>query len=184
MIESFELARKAGFRHINTDLIAGLPTDTVESFKKTLDAICELSPESITVHTLALKRSSKLTLEGKGVSTDNGDNAAGMLEYCESKLTGCGYHPYYLYRQTRMEGNLENVGWSKEGYDGIYNVFVMDETHTIIGCGAGAVTKLKVPGSESLTRIFNYKYPYEYIKDFDEMLRRKDGVRTFYDELS
>ena len=182
--EAYELARNLGFDHINMDLIAGLPTDTTESYRSTLDKICELDPESITVHTLALKRSSKLTLQGSGVTDESGKAAYEMLAYGEKKLTKSGYIPYYLYRQSRMEGNLENVGWSKKGYEGIYNVFVMDETHTIIGCGAGAVTKLKVPGRDSLTRIFNYKYPYEYINGFDEMLKRKDQVRTFYDELS
>ncbi|MBR2176499.1 MAG: coproporphyrinogen dehydrogenase HemZ [Clostridia bacterium] len=183
-IKAYELAVKTGFKHINTDLIAGLPTDTLPSFVSTLDRICRLNPASITVHTLALKRSSRLTLQGQGVQTDGAGCAADMLRYCEQKLTGSGYHPYYLYRQTRMEGNLENVGWSAEGFDGIYNVFVMDETHTIIGCGAGAVTKLKVPGGEELSRIFNYKYPYEYISGFDEMLKRKEQVREFYDKLS
>lgn len=183
-IEAFELARRIGLGHINMDLIAGLPTDTVPGFTKTLDRICDLNPESVTVHTLALKRSSRLNLEGRGVNTENGDNAAGMLTYCKEKLTGCGYHPYYLYRQTRMEGNLENVGWSRDGFDGIYNVFVMDETHTILGCGAGAVTKLKDPNSEQLERIFNYKYPYEYISGFEEMLKRKERVKEFYDKLS
>ena len=183
-IDAYKMAEKIGFRHINMDLIAGLPCDTPESFINTLNTICELSPASITVHTLALKRSSRLTLEGRGVTTETGNYAAGMLEYCEKKLTESGYHPYYLYRQTRMEGNLENVGWSKDGFDGLYNVYVMDETHTIIGCGAGAVTKLKVPDSEIITRIFNYKYPYEYINGFDEMLKRKEQVREFYDELS
>ncbi len=182
--DSFRLARQLGFRHINTDLIAGLPSDSVESFRDTLDRICELSPESVTVHTLALKRSSRLTLEGAGTSSDSGAAAAGMLEYCEKRLMENSYHPYYLYRQTRMQGNLENVGWSKGGFDGIYNVFVMDETHTIVGCGAGAVTKLKEPCSDSLKRIFNYKYPYEYINGFEEMLKRKDQVKSFYDELS
>lgn len=183
-INAYKMAEGIGFRHINMDLIAGLPTDTPDSFINTLDTICELSPASITVHTLALKRSSRLTLEGRGVTTENGDYAARMLEYCEKKLTESRYHPYYLYRQTRMEGNLENVGWSKEGFDGLYNVYVMDETHTIIGCGAGAVTKLKVPHGETITRIFNYKYPYEYINGFDEMLKRKEQVKEFYDELS
>lgn len=183
-VEAYQLARKIGFRHINMDLIAGLPTETAQSFIDTLDRLCELDPESITVHTLALKRSSRLTLQGRGVQTDNGGNAAKMLDYCGKKLPEYGYAPYYLYRQTRMEGNLENVGWSKKGFEGIYNVFVMDETHTIIGCGAGAVTKLKTPSSDALTRIFNYKYPYEYINGFDEMLKRKDQVREFYDELS
>ncbi len=184
ILDAFALARRIGFQHINMDLIAGLPTETTDSFVSTLDKICTLDPESITVHTLALKRSSKLTLEGAGVRTEGETTAAKMLRYCEKKLTGCGYIPYYLYRQSRMEGNLENVGWSKKGKEGIYNVFVMDETHTIIGCGAGAVTKLKTPGTESLVRIFNYKYPYEYINGFEEMLKRKEQVRAFYDELS
>lgn len=183
-LSAYRLARELGFRHINMDLIAGLPTETPESFIDTLDRLCVLDPESITVHTLALKRSSRITLEGRGVQTDSGNAAAKMLSYCEKKLTDEGYIPYYLYRQSRMEGNLENVGWSKPGFEGIYNVYVMDETHTIIGCGAGAVTKLKTPGSESLSRIFNYKYPYEYISGFEEMLNRKEQVRQFYDELS
>ena len=183
-IDAYKLARKVGFKHINMDLIAGLPTDTVESFKYTLDKICELSPESVTVHTLAMKRSSRLTQEGNSLETEKEVPAAKMLRYCESKLTETGYHPYYLYRQTRMEGNLENVGWAKDGFDGIYNVFVMDETHTILGCGAGAVSKLKKPCSEELSRIFNYKYPYEYINGFEEMLRRKEQVKEFYDELA
>lgn len=180
-IEAYKLARSLGFRHINMDLIAGLPTDTPESFRSTLDRICELDPESITVHTLALKRSSRLNLSG----SKTGEGYAGeMLDYVQEKLFSRGYHPYYLYRQTRMEGNLENVGWSKTDFDGIYNIYVMDETHTIIGCGAGAVTKLRDPHSTELSRIFNYKYPYEYINGFDEMIKRKDQVVDFYDKLS
>ena len=131
-----------------------------------------------------MKRSSRLNLQGASVNTNGEIPAAGMLRYCENKLTQEEYHPYYLYRQTRMEGNLENVGWAREGYDGLYNVFVMDETHTVIGCGAGAVTKLKKPLSEELERIFNYKYPYEYINGFSEMLNRKERVKSFYAELA
>ena len=182
-IKAYELARKLGFRHINMDLIAGLPSDTPESFADTLDRIIQLAPESITVHTLALKRSSRLNMEGRVVMGGTSP-AAQMLDYCEKNLNENLYIPYYLYRQSRMEGNLENVGWSKPGFEGIYNVFVMDETHTIIGCGAGAVTKLKQPGGESLSRIFNYKYPYEYIGGFEEILNRKEQIREFYDELS
>lgn len=183
-LEAYHLARQVGFGHINMDLIAGLPTESVESFVNTLDTLCELSPESITVHTLAMKRSSRLTMQGREVNTGSEPPAAGMLRYCEHKLVQEGYHPYYLYRQTRMEGNLENVGWSKEGFEGLYNVFVMDETHTVLGCGAGAVTKLKKPGSEELERIFNYKYPYEYMNGFQEMLNRKERVTSFYAELA
>lgn len=183
-LKAFEFAREVGFTHINMDLIAGLPTESVDSFINTLDTLCNLKPESITVHTLAMKRSSRLNLQGASIETNGEGPAVGMLRYCESKLFKEGYHPYYLYRQTRMEGNLENVGWSKEGYDGLYNVFVMDETHTVLGCGAGAVTKLKNPNSEELERIFNYKYPYEYINGFSEMLNRKERVKSFYAELA
>ena len=91
------------------------------------------------------------------------------------------YLPYYLYRQTRMVGNLENTGWSKKGMESLYNIFVMDETHTILGCGAGAVTKLKDPYSGYLKRIFNFKYPYEYINCYEEQLHRKDEICSFYE---
>ena len=183
-LEAFSLARETGFKHIKMDLIAGLPTEKPESFIATLDKLCSLSPESITVHTLAMKRSSRLTQQGRELDTDGEPPAAAMLRYAEKKLVSEGYHPYYLYRQTRMEGNLANVGWAKQGYDGLYNVYVMDETHTVLGCGAGAVSKLKKPASEMLERIFNYKYPYEYINGFDEMLRRKERVKVFYAELA
>ena len=103
-----------------------------------------------------------------------------MLEYAEQRLSDLDYIPYYLYRQSRMAGNLENVGWSKRGYECLYNVFVMDETHTIFGCGAGAVTKLKSPSKDYLKRIFNFKYPYEYIDRFGEMLTRKEETYDFY----
>lgn len=165
------------------DLITGLPKDTPETFKYTLDTLCDLSPASITVHTLAMKRSSFLTLGGALVKTGAEPPAAIMMKYCEEKLPQFGYHPYYLYRQSRMEGNLENVGWSKDGFDGLYNVYVMDETHTILACGAGGVSKLREPGVNHLERIFNYKYPYEYINGFDEMLRRKEQIKTFYGNL-
>ncbi len=178
--EAYRLAYDAGFRHINMDLITGLPKDTPDSFKYTLDTVCDFSPASITVHTLAMKRSSGLTLGGVSVKTGTDPPAAVMMRYCEDKLPISGYRPYYLYRQSRMEGNLENVGWSKEGFDGLYNVYVMDETHTILACGAGGVSKLREPGVNRLERIFNYKYPYEYINGFDEMLKRKEQVKKFY----
>ena len=91
-----------------------------------------------------------------------------------------GMEPYYLYRQSRTVGNQENVCWSKPGYEGLYNVYIMDETHTILGCGAGAVSKLKQPGTDYLERIFNYKFPYEYHSGLEEMLKRKDAVPEFY----
>ena len=177
----FKQARECGFDHINMDLIAGLPGDTAESFKKTLDGITALSPESITIHTLSMKRASDLTQNGKMIDKHEAEEAEHMLTYADEALHKNGYAPYYLYRQSRMVGNLENTGWSKPGKEGYYNVFIMDETQTIIACGAGAVTKLSASMSD-IERIFNFKYPYEYIDRFDEILRRKEGIERFYDK--
>lgn len=180
-IEAFELARKVGFNNINTDLIAGLPTETADSFKSTLNRIVELNPECITIHTLSMKRSSSLTQNGSTINREDAERTAEMLSYSNNVLTQNDYLPYYLYRQSRMVGNLENTGWSKNGFESLYNIFVMDETHTILGCGAGAVTKLKRFGTTYLERIFNFKYAYEYIDRFDEILSRKKSICTFYD---
>lgn len=180
---SFELARKTGFEHINTDLIAGLPGDSTESFARTMEGICSLSPESITVHTLSMKRSSQLTGENMQILREDSQRVSSMLSDAYSSMNRCGYAPYYLYRQSRMLGNMENTGWSKPGFEGIYNVFIMDETHTILACGAGAVTKLKDPRSERIERIFNFKYPYEYNARFEELTQRKDAIYTFYNDI-
>lgn len=183
-ITAYRLARQVGFKHINMDLIAGLPCDSFDSFKATLDSIIALDPESITVHTLSMKKSSFLTEKGLLVYKDDADRTSKMLDYCQDKLTDNGYLPYYLYRQSRMVGNLENVGWAKKGFEGLYNVYVMDETHTILACGAGAVTKLKQYGGEYLERIFNYKYPYEYIDGFDTLIKRKEAIYPFYQKYN
>ena len=110
------------------------------------------------------------------------DDAVRMVRLSASLLPAHGYAPYYLYRQSRTVGNQENVGWSKPGYEGLYNVYIMDETHTILGCGAGAVSKLKQPGTDYLERIFNYKFPYEYNAGLDEMCMRKNAVVDFYEK--
>lgn len=179
-ISAYELARKIGFKCINMDLIAGLPSDTFESFKDSLDRVCVLNPECITVHTLSIKRSAALTTDGTQIDKSDSLRTLNMLNYAENKLKSSDYLPYYLYRQSRMVGNLENTGWSKKGFESLYNIFVMDETHTIFGCGAGAVTKLKDPYSNYLKRIFNFKYPYEYIDRYDEQLERKNDIYSFY----
>lgn len=181
--EAFALARALGFTHINMDLIAGLPEDSFESFAHTLREVCALNPESITVHTLSMKKSSLLTQQGKELYREECRETTRMLDFGGKLLREKGYAPYYLYRQSRMVGNLENVGWAKPGFEGLYNVYVMDETHTILACGAGAVTKLKQPEGNSLQRVFNFKYPYEYISRFDEMLERKKTVSDFYLQL-
>lgn len=178
--DAFELARKCGFDNINTDLIAGLPTDTSESFKNSLDSIVRLNAECITVHTLCMKRASRLTTEGVTLDLQQARDAREMLAYTQNILGQNEYIPYYMYRQSRMVGNLENVGWSKKGFESLYNVYVMDETHTILACGSGGVTKLKRNNPDYLERIFNFKYPYEYIDRFDELIQRKSGIMQFY----
>ena len=182
-LDLYNLTRELGFKNINMDLIAGLPCDNYSSFCNTLDKIIKLTPQSITVHTLSMKKASNLTVKGEKLNCENSKIASQMLDFSIKRLTNNHYLPYYLYRQTRMVGNLENVGWSKSGYEGLYNIYVMDETHTILSCGAGAVTKLKDPNSDYLERIFNFKFPYEYIYQFKEMIRRKEQVKLFYDKL-
>ncbi|MBP3434890.1 MAG: radical SAM protein, partial [Clostridia bacterium] len=180
--QAFDMARRCGHSNINTDLNAGLPTDTYDSFCGTLDGILSLSPESVTVHTLSMKRAANLTLQ-KRANYRAADEAARMVAHTAQLLPAHGYRSYYLYRQSRTVGNQENVGWAKPGSEGLYNVYIMDETHTILGCGAGAVSKLKQPGTDYLERVFNYKFPYEYNADLQEMLKRKDAVRTFYERM-
>ena len=179
-LDAFALARQCGFDNINTDLIAGLPTDTPESFCRSLDTVMGLNAECVTVHTLCMKRAAHLTTEGKTLDRREAQDARQMLGYARQRLTEDGYLPYYLYRQTRMVGNLENVGWAKSGFESLYNVYVMDETHTILACGSGGVTKLRDPHSDYLKRIFNFKYPYEYIGRFEEIRDRKSEIKAFY----
>lgn len=173
--EAFMLARKTGFDNINMDLIAGLPTDTLDGFGNTIDTVIGMSPESITVHTLTLKRSSSLFRE-KDIVSDS--ETADMIALSEKRLSENGYNPYYLYRQKNTLGNLENVGYSREGYEGLYNIFIMEEMQTILAVGASASTKLCVNGK--IERVYNYKFPYEYINRFDEMIKKKEEIIHFY----
>lgn len=178
-IDAYNCARKFGFNSINMDLIAGLPSDTVEGFKASVDTAISLRPENITVHSLALKRSSTLVAkENASLAQDN--NAADMIDYANEALTAAGYYPYYMYRQSRCVGNLENVGWALKEKECIYNIFMMDEIHTVLAVGAGAVTKLKEPEGTYIERIFNFKYPYEYNSRFDELIDRKARISEFY----
>ncbi len=179
-LNAFRLARETGFDNINMDLIAGLSGDTLESFSHTLDVIKTLDPENVTVHTLALKRSS--TLAGDTTGLSSGILANEMINLSHEKLTKNSYIPYYMYRQSKSLGNLENVGWCKKGYECAYNIFMMEECHTILACGAGAVTKLKDPDSNVIERIFNFKYPYEYNDRLSELFERKGRIKEFYSE--
>ena len=176
-IEAYQLARGYDFKCINMDLIAGLPGESYGDFVNSLDTAVTLSPENITVHTLALKRSASLDFE-QAQLTDS-EKVSMMLDYSHEKLNKNGYSPYYMYRQSKSAGNLENVGWCTKGTEGLYNVYMMEECHSVIGVGAGAVTKLCEDGGAKVERIFNYKYPYEYVSGFDIICERKNGIDEF-----
>ena len=175
-LAAYETAVKCGFDDINMDFIAGLPKDTLDSFQNSMQTALALQPSNITVHTLCLKTGAFMTANGM----PDKNLAAQMVDHSRRVLSGAGYRPYYMYRQGKSVGNLENTGWCKPGRDCLYNVFMMDETHTVLAVGAGAVTRLKNPQNGKIERIYNYKYPYEYIGHFDEILRRKQKISDFY----
>ena len=179
ILDCYRTARAVGHDNINMDLIAGLPGDTVEGFRRSLETAISLDPENITVHTLTLKRASNLVVEHRAAAYDD---VVAMLQNCEL-LYQAGYRPYYLYRQKGTLQNLENIGWSKPGRECLYNIYIMEEVHTILSAGAGGSTKLVMPGQRRgrIERIFNFKYPTEYIDRFDTVLDRKKGVKRFYD---
>lgn len=176
ILDCFATARRVGHENINMDLIAGLPGDTVAGFDDTLSRVLALRPENITVHTLTLKRASNIVIEERAAAYDD---VAEMVRHCEA-VTDAGYQPYYLYRQKGTLQNLENTGFCLPGREGLYNIYIMEELHSIFSAGAGGVTKLKAAGGKKLERIFNFKYPLEYVRDFDAILKKKEGVEAFY----
>lgn len=178
-VRAFELAKKIGFDNINTDLIAGLPTESAESFRNTLDKMIELGPQSITVHTLTLKRAANLFEQIENIKNP----AAEMVDYSIKKLMENDFLPYYMYRQKNTVDNLENIGYAKKGFECYYNIFIMDETQTILGAGCAASTKLVYPNGK-LTRIHNYKFPYEYIRRFDQLMTKKEEVTECLKKIS
>ncbi len=179
--EKYLLARKVGFDSINMDLIAGLPTDTLEGFKGSVDKAVELEADNITVHTLALKKSATIVTENESESLEK-ENISKMLEYSQKVLRENGYYPYYMYRQSKSLGNFENVGWSKEGKECFYNVLMMEEYQSILSVGAGAVTKLRAEDGSVIERIFNFKYPFEYISQFSVTEDKKKRITEFFEE--
>lgn len=174
--EAFDTARKVGFECINSDIIAGLPAETEMSFEQSLKRLCDLSPENITVHTLSLKRSSALFRQ---FGDDIGKGAKNMTDTAYDMLTEKGYLPYYLYRQKNIADNLENVGYCKDGFESIYNICIMEDVQTILAAGCGASTKLY--DGKNVSRVINYKYPYEYISRFELMNERKREIEDFFE---
>ncbi len=177
--KAYDLAKRYPFRTVNMDLIAGLPLDTPDGFSFSVDSVLALNPQNITVHTLCIKRAAYLK-QGRPPLPSDGEVTA-MLSYGQTVLEKAGYLPYYLYRQRNTLANAENVGWAKEGHECLYNVYIMDQTHTILSCGAGGVNILRQPGGDRIERVFHYKYPYEYISRFDGLMDKKREILSFYE---
>jgi len=208
--EAFYLAREIGFDNINMDIIVGLPGENLSMFEHTLKEIYEMNPENLTVHSLSIKRASKLKedldaynnnahIKDSRLNVDDKDNqvntddkdsrdlmntsesslfvsdeiANAMIDMAYNYALSMGMHPYYLYRQKNIAGNLENVGYSKPGFEGIYNIQIMEEKQTIVAFGAGSVTKVVYPEENRIERAFNVKNLGEYITRIDEMVERK-----------
>ena len=178
IVTAYDIVRASGVPMVNMDLIAGLPRDTVDGFRYTLDRVLEMAPENITVHTLALKKGSRLMLERQGLPS--GEDTAAMLDYAWDRLRGAGYLPYYLYRQKYMSGALENIGWCKPGCEGLYNICIMEELHTILALGGGGSTKLTDPGTGKIVRITNPKYPHVYLERLDQVCANKAQLVPFH----
>lgn len=168
--KAYDIAKKSGIPNINVDLIAGLPSDDFKSFSETIDKVIELEPTNITVHTFCVKKASDALRKNSGIYSISGGDAAKSVAYSQLKTKFAGYKPYYMYRQKNTVGNLENVGFSLEGHEGLYNVYMMEEVQTIFGVGAGAVTKLVDKSGENtrIKRLFRQKYPYEYLRAYND----------------
>ena len=173
ILRAYGEAERAGFTAINMDLIAGLPEDTVEGFRRSLDTVIGLNPANITVHTLALKKGADLF--ERRVTLPSAEEVTEMVDYAEEALRAAGYKPYYLYRQKYMSGSFENVGWSKDGLDCLYNIYMMEEIHTIISLGGGGMNKVNLPGGK-IERFHNPKFPEQYIEMIDSVLQQKEEL--------
>ncbi len=175
VIRAYRQAEEAGFSAINMDLIAGLPTDDFDGFRRSLDAVAALNPANITVHTLALKKGADLFEKREGLST--AEEVSRMVDYSNATLRNLSYKPYYLYRQKYMSGSFENVGWSREGLDCLYNIYMMEELHTIVSLGGGGMNKVNLPDG-TLQRFHNPKFPEQYIEMIESVCRQKEELFT------
>ena len=182
--QAYHLAREAGFNNINMDIIAGLPGETASDMEDTLKKIKELSPDSLTVHSLAIKRAARMGRESRAEAFHPSEDIGQMIELAAGAAEEMDMSPYYLYRQKNIAGNFENVGYAKVDKAGIYNILIMEEKQSIIACGAGASTKLvfkepvENPANKekktSLIRLENVKAIDAYINRADEMIKRKE----------
>lgn len=176
VLESFRLARSVGFKNINMDIILGLPGETLTELIHTLDEIKKLDPESVTVHTMALKRASAFNEKYTEGALPDDENVSIMMEYAKEFLKDMDMHPYYLYRQKHMAQNLENIGFSKKGFECIYNMQIIEERQTIAAFGADAVTKIVINSENRIERQHNIKDLKLYIENNEAMIRKKLDV--------
>jgi oxygen-independent coproporphyrinogen-3 oxidase len=171
------MAREVGFKTINMDLILGLPGETVVNSSNTIERLLEMSPENITIHTLAVKRASRLNEDLDLYELSHDAIVEEMLDQADQQLRTHGISPYYMYRQKKMIGHLENVGYAKLGHESLYNMRIMEEKHTIIACGAGAVSKICAPEENRFERVANFKGLEDYLNRFDEILEKKTVLK-------
>ena len=181
ILGAFALVRESGIGCVNMDLIAGLPGDSADGFRSSLDQVLSLAPENVTVHTLALKKGSRL-MEGD-TPLPAGEDVAAMLDYAWTALRESGQIPYYLYRQKYMSGSFENIGWCRPGGECWYNVDIMSELCSILSFGAAGSTKMVVPGTNQIQRAFNVKYPTEYIQRPEKWQANQAAFAAFYEAL-
>ena len=171
--KAFAWAREAGHTNINMDLILGLPGENADDVSRTLEEVALLAPESLTVHTLALKRASRLVREIERYEDLTPTDTVESLRRSVAFAREQGYRPYYLYRQKNMAENLENVGYAKPGSEGLYNILIMEEMQTILACGTGATSKFVYPEQNRIERADNVKSIRDYLERIDEMIERK-----------
>ena len=179
--KAMTLATSMGFPHVNMDLIAGLPADTPEGFRRTLDKCLTFGADNITVHTLSLKKGSRILLEGLPIPT--AEAVAEMLDYADPALRARGFAPYYLYRQKYMSGSFENVGWCISGAEGLYNIYIMEELHSILSLGAGGSTKMVDAQRSRIERVFHPKFPLEYIQRPEKLAENLESFRRFHESM-
>ena len=171
---AFNIAKSEGIENINADLITGLPEETPEDFENSLKQIIDLGPSNITVHTLAVKRASRLIEEDPEIAFRQAETVRKMLEISQNMLKNANFEPYYLYRQKHMTGNFENVGYCTKGHQNVYNIRIMDENQSNIALGAGGISKVYFPEENRLERIPNVSNYEIYIERIDEMINRKE----------
>ena len=174
--EKYWLARELGFDNINMDLIIGLPEEDLEDVRATKDEVEHLAPDSVTVHSLAIKRAARLNMFRERYANLKIQNTQEMIDLTAARTREMGLLPYYLYRQKNMAGNFENVGYAAPGKECLYNILIMEEKQTIVACGAGTTTKVAFPAENRLERVENVKDVTQYIERIDEMLLRKEKM--------